>query len=155
MQVRRRPEAGFTLLELLMVVIIIAILASLALPQYFRATERSRTGQVLQLLGSLRGSELRFKAQQPANVYDNSANATGLDLSPVPGTANGPALPGGWGWLGTAVVNGNAAGANIQIQRTAGLHANALLNIDLDTGNVCSNDNASANDWAVGLSGTC
>ncbi|MBI3330921.1 MAG: prepilin-type N-terminal cleavage/methylation domain-containing protein, partial [Candidatus Omnitrophica bacterium] len=64
-----KTQRGFTLLELLMVVIIIAILASIALPQYFRVVERSRVSQVASLLSTIRGSELRFKAQNPANLY--------------------------------------------------------------------------------------
>ena len=60
---KKRERGGFTLLELLMVVIIIAILASIALPQYIRATEKARATEALQLAGAIRASENRYKAQ--------------------------------------------------------------------------------------------
>ena len=57
---------GFTLLELLIVVIIIGILASLALPNFFRGVERARWAEAKSVLGSLRGAQLRYYAQYGA-----------------------------------------------------------------------------------------
>ena len=139
MNTSRDRRGGFTLLELLMVVIIIAILASIALPQYFRVTERARTSQVLQLLASIRGSELRFKAQAPTNVYDNSGGLAGLDISPLPPMAS-------WG---VPAVTGTGAGSNVQSSRTGGTHGGVFLILDLDTGNVCAGNAAAAADWGV------
>ena len=136
-----KETRGFTLLELLMVVIIIAILASIALPQYFRVTERSRTGQVIQLLASIRGSQMRFKAQSANNAYDGTNAA--LDLAPLPG------LPGGWGAIAAPPGVANAVGENISVKRTAGTNNGKLLVLDLDTGNVCSDNATAATDWNV------
>lgn len=62
---RRLSQAGgFTLLELLMVVIIIAILAALALPGYFRAVEKSRSSEATIALGQLRGATQRYCVEQ-------------------------------------------------------------------------------------------
>ena len=137
MRERCDRQGGFTLLELLMVVIIIAILASIALPQYFRVTERARTAQVMQLLASIRGSELRFKAMDPATLYTTDLTAASkLDLAPV------PAPPAGWG---APTVTGPGAGANVESVRTGG--PGGSLAVDIDTGTVCATTAASGAEW--------
>jgi prepilin-type N-terminal cleavage/methylation domain-containing protein len=54
---------GFTLLELLIVVIIIGILATLAMPRFIKATLTARSAEALTNLGMLRGSEWRYYAE--------------------------------------------------------------------------------------------
>ena len=71
-------EKGFTLLELLMVVIIIAILAAIALPQYLRVAERSRSSEALQNLSVIRSAESRLKAEK--GDYNNDLSKLDVDV---------------------------------------------------------------------------
>jgi prepilin-type N-terminal cleavage/methylation domain-containing protein len=131
MKAPRRMVKGFTLLELLMVVIIIAILASIALPQYLRVSERSRASEALTVLAAIRSGEMRFKAFDPAQKY--TATLTQLDVE-VPGT------PPGTTAMWTYTVSGTGAGSNGVATRNAGAYAGKTITLDLDNGTSCSND---------------
>ena len=56
----KNTKKGFTLIELLVVVLILGILAAMAMPQYFKAVERSRMSEAVSLLGSIAGAQQRF-----------------------------------------------------------------------------------------------
>ena len=75
---------GFTLIELLVVVLIIGILAAMALPQYFKAVERSRMAEAVTLMDSV------VKAQRRKFMQTNryAENFEGLDVSPKGATGN-------------------------------------------------------------------
>ena len=69
---------GFTLIELLVVVLIIGILAAMALPQYFKAVERSRMTEAVTLMDSIAKAQRRKFMQ--TNRYADDFR--GLDVSP-------------------------------------------------------------------------
>ena len=69
---------GFTLIELLVVVLIIGILAAMALPQYFKAVERSRMAEAVTLMDSVVKAQRRKWMQ--TNRY--AGRFQGLDVSP-------------------------------------------------------------------------
>ena len=59
----RRSRKGFTLMEVLIVAIILAILAGIVVPQYARTLGHAREAEGWTFLGAIRASELRYYAE--------------------------------------------------------------------------------------------
>ena len=71
-----RHAGGFTLLELLIVVVVLAVLAGLALPQYLKTVARSKEAEGWQGLATVRSAELRYYGE-----YDTGTTTIGnLDI---------------------------------------------------------------------------
>ena len=118
---RQARERGFTLLELLMVVIIIAILASIALPQYFRTAERTRAAEALQMLATIRSSETRYKMGSQANVFSNDLDDLDVEVG------------------ASTIWNYSAAPPFASAARQGGLAAQ-VISINLFSGKTCAGD---------------
>lgn len=73
-------KKGFTLLELMIVVIIVGILASLAMPRFIKAANKAREAEALSALGAIRSSQLRYYMEH-TEYYASGADITGLDVS--------------------------------------------------------------------------
>jgi len=56
-------KKGFTLLELIVVVIIVGVLGSLGFAQYTKVVEKSRTGEAKSVLGSIRSAQQAYYEQ--------------------------------------------------------------------------------------------
>ena len=108
-----------------MVVIIIAILASIAMPQYTRATERARAVEAIQLLGAIRGSQHRFKAQSTAGFY--AATVTELDVGL-------PNVTKYWGNAPSSVTTARAV-----YTRVSGPSNTQTFGLFYDNGEFCGN----------------
>ena len=107
---------GFTLIELLVVVLIIGILAAMALPQYFKAVERTRMAEAITLMDSVVKAQRRKLMQ--TNRYADDFR--GLDVSPKGARSNyyftkrDPSGRGGNGFIITL----NYGGSSVTASRT-------------------------------------
>ncbi len=85
-------KKGFTLIEMLVVVLIIGILAAIAFPQYEKAVEKSHAAEALMIVRTIADAEKVYYLA--TGKY--TSNLAALDFS-VPGISldyNGGALPG-------------------------------------------------------------
>jgi prepilin-type N-terminal cleavage/methylation domain-containing protein len=89
-----RREAGFTMIELMFVVVIVAILTSIAVVAYTKWVRKARAGEIAQMFGEMKAKEEAYHAEK--GVY--------LGLCPTP-DASGLCTEGDYFPL---TVNGNA-----------------------------------------------
>jgi type IV pilus assembly protein PilE len=83
----RKNQGGFTLVELMIVVIIVGILAAVAIPMYQGATERAKASEAVAALGTIRGALRVYYAEHGTYVHASFSdgalvtNGSVLDVS--------------------------------------------------------------------------
>ena len=75
----RKNQGGFTLVELMIVVIIVGILAAVAIPMYQGATERAKASEAVAALGTIRGAMRVYFAEH--GTYDIPGLVVGLQIT--------------------------------------------------------------------------
>jgi prepilin-type N-terminal cleavage/methylation domain-containing protein len=111
----KSPRAGFTLVELAVVIVIIGVLAAFGVPRFLKSVERSKAAEAFNYLSAVRDSQERYQAQNGTYADD----VTKLDISfPAPKyfTVGSPAA-GASGhiedsWTLTLTRTGSSAGYN-------------------------------------------
>jgi len=96
---RRAIRRGFTLLELLMVVIALAIIAALAIPRMTGAVDRGKGIEAMQQIAAIRGAAERFRL--------NNGSFTGMTLGNLDVTDPGT-QPNRWFEYTMTVAGGGA-----------------------------------------------
>jgi type IV pilus assembly protein PilE len=61
----RRKHSGFTLIELMIVLVVVAILASFAIPSYLSQVRKSRRSDATSALGDVQLRQERYRAENP------------------------------------------------------------------------------------------
>jgi len=121
-------KTGFTLIELLVVVLIIGILAAIALPQYQKAVERSRTAEAVQMLGDMATAQSVYYMQHNAFAGGldalNSGDVHINDAGDAWNTVR-------FSWPGKDYVNGHGVAIAMELQRSNGLYKDARLQIEV------------------------
>jgi general secretion pathway protein G len=120
-------KSGFTLVEILIVVIILGILAAIVIPQFTNAGTEARTSSLLSNLRRVRSQielyKFQHKEQLPAKTGETSAEferriTTTTDADGNAGSDNGPYLQSipknPFNDLNTVRLDGAAAGANTE-----------------------------------------
>jgi len=129
-----KTQKGFTLVEVLIVVIIIAILASLLLPRMIAQPERAYIAEAQQLLGTIRRAQQTYMDLTSTSSYigvtsSNSTNWAKLGMSQPSSTA--------------FTYSCGAGGTSCVATRSSGTMANATITLN-DNGNFSCGGSANA-----------
>lgn len=91
-------QKGFTLVELLIVVIILAILAAIVVPQFASSTDDAKVSSLDSTLAAMRGAISLYKQQHTGFPTASASTGGGTDCTGVTGAA-----------VGTGAINTEAA----------------------------------------------
>ena len=139
MRTHRRPEAGFTLIELMAVVAMVGILAMLATYSVKKYIASSKTSEAIQMIGSIKAAEETYKDE----TFSYLDVSTGLSKSNAyPPNFSPGRQKAAWGGAGPGLTGWQQLGVNpsgpvlFAYACTAGPAAIGVASPSSDSGNI-------------------
>lgn len=111
----KKSQAGFTLIELVMVIVILGVLAAVAIPKFIDMRVDANTAAVASVAGSLSAASATNYAARTASLAANATANKGVavaNCSDVPLTLQSGVLPTGAGGTYSITAAAIAAGAS-------------------------------------------
>lgn len=113
----QRPRNGFTIIELLIVIVVIAILAALAIPQFANTKERTYIASMRNDLRNLETAQEAYYADFQGYTGNMSDLSRLFYASPNVTVALDSASATGWG--ATATHSGTAVVCNVAVSQSS------------------------------------
>lgn len=107
-KMRRTNRKGFTLVELAVVVVIIAVLASFGVPRMLKMVERSKASEAFGYLAAVRSSQERYQARE--GTYADTIEALDIGMTAPQYFAVTPITAAENAWSMTLERSGAASG---------------------------------------------
>jgi type IV pilus assembly protein PilE len=111
---RRRAESGFTLIELMIVVVVLGLLAAVAMPSFLESVRKSRRADAFTALSAVQQAQERWRSNNAAYT----AELTAAPTATPPGLGL-PATSGG-GRYTITLANTSATGYEVRAEAVSG-----------------------------------